>query len=162
MIKELETEAEWEDCVHVLRRSFATVAEEYGLTEANASTNAAYMTIEKLKEYLKKPVHLYGLFTKGKLIGCVAIEESKSTKRLFYVERLAVIPEERHNGHGCTLMSYAIDQIKEKGGRAVSIGIMNNNKILKQWYEQMGFKENELKRFNHLPFEVCLMSKELF
>ncbi len=95
------------------------------------------------------------------MIGCVAIEPSKNKDKSYYIERLAVVPEKRHHGYGGSLLSYAIDKINENGGSTISIGIINENKVLKEWYKNYGFKETECKRFGHLPFEVCFMSKEV-
>jgi len=51
--------------------------------------------------------------------------------------------------------------IRKAGGHEASIGIMNQNKPLKDWYLGQGFVERECKRFDHLPFEVCFMSKSI-
>ena len=59
-------------------------------------------------------------------------------------------------------MDYVVDYVRKNGGKRIGIGIINENSILKQWYENYGFREIELKRFAHLPFTVCLMSKEIY
>ena len=161
MIKRIQSEDEHFALVRVIQRSFGTVAEQYGITEGNAPTNPAFVTIEKLKAYLAKQVDLFALFQEGEMIGCVAIEPSKNKGSVYYIERLAVVPEKRHHGYGSTLMTYAMDRIKEKGASTVSIGIINENIVLKEWYKTKGFKETECRRFNNLPFEVCFMSKEI-
>jgi ribosomal protein S18 acetylase RimI-like enzyme len=161
MIKEVKSNAERAELVKVLRDSFATVAEQYNLTEVNAPTNPAFVTMERLAEYLRKPVELLGLFIEERMIGCIAIEPSKGKADVYYIERLAVVPQERHHGYGDSLLSYALDRIKQRGGRIASIGIIDENHQLKEWYQKKGFIEIGRKRFNHLPFEVCFMLKEI-
>jgi ribosomal protein S18 acetylase RimI-like enzyme len=161
MIRRLHTKRDLIDCVQLLRVSFATVAREFALTEATAPTNPAFVTEAKLKEYLKKPVALYGLMDNDLLIGCVAIEKSKHDNNTFYVERLAVAPEARHQGYGDQLLRCAFDRIREAGGTTVSIGLMDNNDRLKEWYRTKGFAQTACKAIEHLPFKVCYMSKNL-
>ena len=161
MIREIQSDTEYAELTGVLRKSFDTVAKEYGLTERNAPTNPAFMTLEKLKKYMTKQVILFGLFKEGRIVGCVAVEPSKNQDDVYYIERLAVIPEERHHGYGSSLLSYAMETIREKGASTASIGIINENRVLKEWYRSKGFTEDACKRFSHLPFEVCFMSKEV-
>ena len=157
----IQSEDEIQECAVLLAKSFATVAKQYGLTEDNAPTNPAFMTAQRLSEYLRKPVMLFGMLEDNRLVGCVALERAKTEPDTFYVERLAVDPTQRHQGYGETLMSFATETIRRVGGRQASIGVMNQNKVLKDWYQRQGFVEIERKHFEHLPFEVCFMSKGL-
>ena len=157
----VQTELEIQECARVIACSFGTVAKDFGLIADNSPTNPAFLTPAKLSEYLKKPASLYGLVCDEAMIGCVAIEKSKREPNTFYVERLAVMPPHRHNGHGKALIDFAIDMIQKAGGRGASIGIMNQNKPLKDWYLRQGFVERGCKRFEHLPFEVCFMFKSI-
>jgi hypothetical protein len=59
------------------------------------------------------------------------------------------------------LMDFACDKIHQNNGKLISIGIINENIVLKKWYTDYGFVEKGLKRFDHLPFEVCFMEKEV-
>jgi ribosomal protein S18 acetylase RimI-like enzyme len=77
------------------------------------------------------------------------------------MEKLAVLPEYRHKGYGKRIMDFVSGFVKEQGGSKISIGIINENTILKNWYLEYGFKETETRVFSHLPFTVCLMGKEV-
>lgn len=161
IIRELHGESDLLGCVQLLRSAFGTVAIEFGLTETSAPTNPAYVTIEKLTEYLWKPVVLYGLFCEEALAGCIVIESSKQDKDTFYIERLAVSPAQRHHGYGALLLDFALNKIKESGGTIASIGLMDNNDRLKTWYQTKGFVQTGCKSIEYLPFKVCFMSKTL-
>jgi ribosomal protein S18 acetylase RimI-like enzyme len=56
-------------------------------------------------------------------------------------------------------MDFAIERIKAFGGKRVSIGLIDSNTCLKEWYRRQGFEETGIKSFEHLPFNVCFMDK---
>lgn len=60
--------------VEIIRRSFRTVAEEFGLTEENAATNGAFLKDEKLFEEFRKGIEMFGLFEDKTQTGFAAIE----------------------------------------------------------------------------------------
>jgi diamine N-acetyltransferase len=43
----------------------------------------------------------------------------------------------------------------------ISIGIIDEHTVLKQWYRKLGFTEVNRKKYDHLPFTVCSMEKRL-
>ncbi len=161
MIKKLDTDQELKICTGVINSSFKTVADEFHFTPENAPTNPAYIDFENVKESILKGTSFYGLFNGNILIGCIAVEKSKDDNQMFYIERLSVLPEYRHKGYGRELMDHAFNIIKDNKGRIVSIGIVNENKRLKDWYIKYGFTETGIKKFQHLPFTVCFMKKEV-
>ncbi|HNX59241.1 MAG TPA: GNAT family N-acetyltransferase [Spirochaetota bacterium] len=159
MIRELKTDEELNGAVDVMRRAFATVAEEFNFTEENAPTNAAFMTFDRLRESSSRGVRLFGVFTDGKLAGTVALERSPDNGEVFYLERLAVVPEQRHLKLGRALLDFAFNMARDEGGKKISIGTIDENSRLKKWYLDYGFVEVCVRRYEHLPFSVCFMEK---
>jgi ribosomal protein S18 acetylase RimI-like enzyme len=158
---ELRSEEELLTCVRLLRKAFGTVAKDFGLSEENASTNAAFTTLDNLQTHMRNGMILYGMFKGPSLVGCVATKKAKDRGTVYYIERLAILPEVRHRGYGGQLLSFAIDRIRAGGGTTVSIGLMDNNERLKQWYISKGFVQHDRRRIAHLPFKVCYMTREL-
>jgi ribosomal protein S18 acetylase RimI-like enzyme len=158
-IKEISAEIELIQSVQIIRDAFATVARDFNLNEANCPTNPAFTGIEKLKEMQKKGVKLFGLYIGNRQVGFVAIE--KANESVFYMERLAVLPEARHAGLGKKLMDFAFQYVKKERGAKISIGMINENTILKKWYQNYGFVETTVKTYPHLPFTVCIMEKSV-
>jgi ribosomal protein S18 acetylase RimI-like enzyme len=150
-------EDELEECNDVIRRSFITVAEEFNITRENAPKNPAFLGPESLAGMREKGVSMYGAYTDNICVGFVAVE--KANDDVFYMERLAVLPEYRHNGYGRELIDFVVDYVGNNGGKKVSIGIINENRRLKDWYISCGFAETGTKKFEHLPFEVCFMER---
>jgi ribosomal protein S18 acetylase RimI-like enzyme len=78
---------------------------------------------------------------------------------IYYLEKLSVLPGRRHEGLGRALLDFALAIVKDMGGDRVSIGMMEENRVLKKWYEENGFRETAVRKFDHLPFAVCFMEK---
>lgn len=146
----------------ILRKANATVTRELGLTRENSPTNPAFITDSMLKDQMNDERVFYGLFEEEFLRGVVALERSKDKEEVFFIERLAVVPEYRHKGYGKKLMEHCFNQATGAGAKYVSVAIINENGRLKEWYECMGFKETGRKKFSHLVFTVCFLQKELF
>jgi ribosomal protein S18 acetylase RimI-like enzyme len=161
MIKKITLKDNFRVLAKLLNESFATVAGEFGLTKENSPTNNAFITPEELKSKLIKSREFFCFSENKTTFGFIAIEKSEKEVATYYIEKLAVHPQYRHKGIGKQLMDFAIERIKTVGGKRVSIGIIDSNTRLKEWYSQQGFKEIGVKTFEHLPFNVCFMDKTI-
>ena len=148
-----------QDCVHVIRDAFITVADEMRLTRQNAPTNPAFLEMEALQAMADKGVVFFGSFQDGNLVGFVAIE--KADEDVYYMEKLAVLPAYRHHGYGARLIRHVMETVGAAGGKKVSIGIVDGNTILKNWYARNGFTVTGIRQFAHLPFQVCFMERDV-
>ena len=72
-------------------------------------------------------------------------------------EKLAVLPQYRHNGYGKKLIAFAKEKAKEMGAAKITIGIIEENARLKNWYASNGFIHTGTREFSHLPFIVGFM-----
>ena len=161
MIQKINQQSDFIALATLLNESFATVAKEFGLTKENSPTNNAFITGEQLKSQLIDCREFYVYKENKRLTGFIAIEKSANALDTFYIEKLAVTPDYRHSGIGLQLMNFASERIKELGGKRISIGLIDANTPLKDWYSKQGYKVVEIKAFNHLPFDVCLMEKNI-
>lgn len=74
------------------------------------------------------------------------------------LDHLAVLPPYRHLGLGKELVAYAADYAKDHlGAQKIQIGIVEENTVLKTWYQSQGFIHTGTKTFDHLPFTVGFM-----
>jgi len=142
-------------CASIVRQSFATVADEFGLTRENAATNAAFLEDDKLREDLDRGLVMIGLFDDATQVGFTELERNDGVT--FFLEKLAVVPECRHRGGGKLLLDRAAEYVRQGGGKAISIGVIHENTQLVQWYETYGFTLTGTKIFPHLPFTVGFM-----
>ncbi len=148
--------ADYEASTAVIRESFMTVAEEFGLTKQNAASNGAFLEADKLKELGDKGTALFDVFRGDKLIGFFALEDAGSG--VYYLEKLAVLPQMRHLGIGRRILDFTAEYVRSHSGKTISIAIIDENSVLKRWYEHYGFTETQVKTYPHLPFTVCFMS----
>ncbi len=157
MIRGIATDRELESSVAVIRSSFLTVSEEFHLTPENNPTNAVFIKLADLFKMRDRGIAMFGLFDGEAQIGFVAVERADGG--VFYLEKLAVLPEHRHRGHGRALIDFTGAHVKQKGGSTLAIGIIDDHAVLKHWYQTCGFTVTGIKSYAHLPFKVCFLSK---
>ncbi len=159
IIRLIGTEDGLAACAEVIRRSFAAVADVLGITAETVPAHPAFIDSGSLVEAHNRGVRFFGLFDEGRQIGCVAVE--RDAKGISFIKRLSVLPECRRSGYGKSLLDHAAGVIREMGGNAVSIAMVEDDRALKRWYLDYGFREKEVREFPHLPFRVCFMEKPL-
>jgi diamine N-acetyltransferase len=159
VIKEITNVQGVRHSTRVVKDSFRTVALEFGLTKSNCPTHPSNITFSQLNGLKKKGLKFFGLFLDEVQVGFVAVESNGDG--LFYLEKLAVLPEYRHDGYGAALVKYGLNYALINGGTRVSIGIINEHKVLKKWYQGLGFQETGTLNLPHLPFIVGFMGKSL-
>ena len=102
----------------------------------------------------------FGLYVDGIQAGFVAAEKTGDGE-IYYMDKLAILPGQRHKGYGAQLVNCVIDYVGRQGGKIVSLGMINSLTVLKEWYRSLGFRETGTKQFEHLPFLVCFMDLDL-
>ena len=145
--------------VRVIRDAFRPVATEFGLTPENCPTHPSFITVERLDELRKRKVILFGLFLGETQVGFVAVE--KAEEAIYYMEKLAVLPDYRHRGYGSRLVEFVLDHARTGNGEELFIGVINEHTVLKEWYKSIGFLEVTSRKFDYLPFTVCYMKTGL-
>jgi len=145
--------------VSVLRRACATVAQRFALTEENCPKSPAFYTEDRARADFERGVQYYFLEERGEVCGCVALE--KARPGIGYLERLAVLPEHRSKGFGSALVRHVLAQARSMGLERVGIGIIAEDESLREWYGRFGFVLTGTRKFDHLPFVVAFMEKEL-
>ncbi len=148
-----------ETIISILRRACATVAQRFGLTMENCPKSPAFYTYERAEADLARGVRYFLLEEEQRTCACAALEQA--TPDVVYLERLAVLPEQRRHGFGQALVRHVLAQAKALGAARVEIGIISADVELKDWYGRFGFVQTGTKTFDHLPFVVAFMAKEL-
>lgn len=147
------------ECVNVIRTAFLTVADEYGITEENAPRFTAFATDERRLWYHfcveKRPmyVYIYG----GKIVGYYSL--AMLSENEVELNNLAVLPEYRHLGIGHDLLEDCFRRVSELGAGKLKIGIVEENTILRKWYENHGFLHVGTEKFDFFPFTCGYMEK---
>jgi len=139
----------------VIRRSFATVAEEFALTQENCPSHPSFITSEKLARKFIGNYYPFGYFTDGKLVGFVSLVDIG--KNTYEMSTVCILTEYRRYGYGKALLDFCKEKVKKLGGEKITIGIIEENTVLKDWYIMNGYVHTGTKRFDHLPFTVGYM-----
>lgn len=149
------------ECVNVIRESFLTVANELGFTEENAPRFTAFATTEERLMWQLENEHrpMYAYYDDGKIVGYYSLailEEHKCE-----LNNLCVLPSYRHNGIGEQLLNHALDMARDLNCAKMNIGIVEENKVLKCWYKEMGFVHIGTEKFDFFPFTCGYMEREI-
>ena len=139
----------------VIRKSFATVAKDYGLTIENFPNHWSFATNERLSEKLKNNCHSYGYFEDEKLVGFVSLTDVGES--VFELGTLSVLPEYRHLGYGKALVDFCKEKTREFGGNKILISLVDTHIVLKKWYLSNGFLHIETKKYEHIPLPIGYM-----
>lgn len=159
MIIQVENKEQLNICLEIIRSSFLTVAEEFGLTENNCPSHTEYMTIDKLQKQFDDGRPMFLFYQDGIPVGYFSLVRCRDEE--WELNNLAVLPEHRHLGIGKEMVDYAVAMVKNNGGNKISIGIIEENTKLKNWYLKLGFNHISTRKFEHLPFTVGLMELNL-
>lgn len=135
------------------------VAKLFNLTSKNAPKHPSLYTPAWVHSDFRRGEQ-YFLYTEGGVErGCVAFEQPDAETA--YLNRLSVLPKFRHNGIGSALVQHILDYARSRNILYVSIGIIAEHEVLKQWYLKLGFSEGDIRTFDHLPFDVQYMRYNL-
>lgn len=151
--------ADLAECLTVIQRGFATVAADFGLNEQNAPTNGAFMKAERLESDYQSGKQMFACVEAGRIVGFAQIAEKGNG--IFELEKLAVLPEYRGRGFGGRLIDHAKETASSLGGTKITIGIIEENDVLRRWYLKHGFTHTGTRKFDHLPFTVGFMELTL-
>jgi len=143
----------------LIRESFSDVAERFDLTPDNCPTHPSFCTPQWVESAMRKGIDFYVIESDGKPCGCVALE--RHDDQICYLERLGILPAHRGRGLGRALTEHVFDQAKKMGARRVEIGIISEHTEIKDWYQRLGFSVKGMASFDHLPFDVTFMTREL-
>lgn len=157
MIIKVNSKGQLDICLHIIHKSFQTVADELNLTRETCPSHTAFITIEKLISQFENNTPMFLYQYNERFVGYFSLSINDDS---FELNNLAVLPEYRHLGIGKELVDYVFAYSKNTiGASKISIGIVEENLVLKEWYEKLGFVHTDTKKFEHLPFTVGFMEK---
>ena len=149
------------ECVNVIKESFLTVANEFGFTVENAPRFTAFATTEdRLKWHLlgeHRP--MYAFYDNDVIVGyySLLLQENSECE----LSNLCVLPAYRHKGIGAELLKHAFRNAKELNCSKINIGIVEENSVLRKWYESFGFVHTGIEKFDFFPFTCGYMEKRV-
>lgn len=63
-----------------------------------------------------------------------------------------MLPDYRHKGIGEALLKDSVKRAKDLGCKTMKLSIVEENTILRKWYESFGFKHTGIVKYEFFPF----------
>ena len=160
MIEKMERD-DLKECADVIRRSFRTVADQFGFTEENTPGFTAFSVTQEelLRQTEQEQRIMYGYREDGRIIGFYAL--SLHGEAECELHNLCVLPEYRHKEIGRKMLEHAFFTARQNRCTKMHIGIVEENRTLRRWYEQFGFIHTGTEKFDFFPFTCGYMVKDL-
>lgn len=160
MIKQI-TKENIPECAKVIRESFLTVAEEFGITPENAPSFTAFAVDEDrlYRQFDSEHRLMTAYFEDGKIVGYYSL--SVAGDGVCELNNLCTLPAYRHNKIGEKLLEDAFEQSKRLGFTKMQLSIVEENKRMRKWYENHGFIHTGTKKFDFFPYTCGYMEINL-
>ena len=163
MIKKID-KSNIAECVNVIRKSFQTVADEFGFTPDNAPRFTAFATTEEWLVYQLEIEHrlMAAYFDDDgddKILGYYSIQFLENDE--CELNNLCVLPEFRHKKIGEALLEDAIARAKSKNCAKMKISIVEENTVLRRWYEKHEFVHTNTIKYVFFPFTCGYMERDI-
>ena len=156
MIREIRRE-DIPECVRVIQRSFQTVADEFGVTPENAPRFVAFATDENRLLWQQEKEHRLMFLDEedGEICGyySLLLKENGECE----LGNLSVLPKHRHQGIGTNLLKHSMDTARKQRCQVMRLSIVEENTVLRQWYEQNGAVHTGTEKFDFFPFTCGYM-----
>lgn len=160
MIKKIDV-TDITECVNVITESFMTVANEFGFTAENAPGFTAFATTEEklITQIENEHRQMYAYYDGGRIVGYYSLSILEND--VCELNNLCVLPSYRHKGIGEQLLNHAFILAKTMNLAKMCIGIVEENQVLRRWYESVGFTHTGIEKFDFFPFTCGYMERNL-
>lgn len=143
-------------CLEIFHQGYETVAIEFGLTEGNCPDRGrASLPYEELLEEFENGTLMFGYYCEEKLLGFLGMKMRDDG--VCKLDDIIVLPEYRRHGYGKELLDFCKQSAKRLGAGKVALGMIDDNKRLRKWYEDNGFVNVGYKKYDGAPFIVGKM-----
>lgn len=150
---------EMQACSDLIKESFASVAVKFNITKENAPNYVAFSTTpDKLTEQYLSGREMYVYVLDERIVGFFSLSYHDSNCE---INNLCVSAEYRHKEIGEDLLQFAILRAKNKQADKLTLSIVEENTVLKEWYSSFGFIHTHTKKYDFFPFTCGYMELKL-
>ena len=147
-------------CLEVFHCGYETVAIEFGLTEENCPDRGrASLPLEKLVSAFGKGTLMFGYFLENKIVGFLGLKIDDNG--VCKLNDIIILPEYRQKWYGKELLEFCKIKALELGANKITLGMIDDNQKLKNWYIKNGFINVGFRKFDKAPFTVGYMECSL-
>ncbi len=148
-------------CADLIRKSFQTVADQFGITEENAPRFTAFATTEeRLIRHMDSEHRLMYLDEEnGRICGYYSL--LLMGHGVCELGNLSVLPENRHKGIGGSLLKHSIETARKQSCKIMNLSIVEENTTLRNWYERHRAVHTSSEKYDFFPFTCGYMKINL-
>lgn len=151
--------AQLPECLEVMHAAYDVTAKQFGLTADNCPYRGnADLPLDELAAEFDSGAAMFGWRENGYTAGFLSIRVDGDTAK---INDLVVLPEHWHKGIGSELINCAKRFARERGVINLTLGMIDDNELLRRWYERHGFVTVRRKKFAGAPFTVGYMEQKL-
>lgn len=127
--------------------------------EGNAPDFTAFSTNEEKisRQFLIEHRPMFGCFQGGQLVGFYSLQRKDG--RVCELNHLSVLPQFRKRGIGRQLLNHAFETAEKLGCSQMKIGIVEENQVLRKWYESNGFVHTGREKFDFFPLLAAICKR---
>lgn len=143
-------------CLNVFHCGYETIAIQFGLTEENCPDRGrANLPLSKLVSEFENGTLMYAYFLCDKIVGYLGFIVNDTG--ICKLNDIIVLPEYRHKGYGKELLDFCKMKAHELGASKITLGMIDDNQKLKDWYIKNSFNGVGFKKYENAPFTVGYM-----
>lgn len=148
-----------EAVAELVRAAFAEQARHFGLDRENCPSHPSLTDAAAIRRSLERGTRFLVIEQGDRLCGCIGVRQPREDACA--VEKLAVHPERQGQGLGTLLLDEAVRVARTDGARWLTASTIDDNAALKTWYARRGFAFVDLAHYDHLPFAVAVLRRDL-
>lgn len=140
------------ECLQVIHRGYEPVAVQFGLTNDNCPYRGrADLPLTVLQQEFLAGIKMYGYQVENNIVAFVSINVNKDAIK---INDIVVLPEYWNKGIGTALLEFVKDRAAELELSKITLGMIDDNRVLKKWYEKNGFRNIGYVKYPKAPFTV--------
>ena len=154
MIREIDA-SELAECLHVIHKGYEPIAEQFHLTSENCPHRGrAALPLDVLTEEYLAGTKMYVYEIDDCIVAFASVVLKNDAIKL---NDIVVLPEFWHEGIGTAMLDFVKNITIDRHLSKVALGMIDDNIVLKKWYEKNGFVNAGYHQFPNAPFTVGYM-----
>lgn len=140
----------------IIKNANREISIKLQLSSESAPGHPSNCKKEWIEENMSRSEIYFISYQNEKPVGTIAY---KIKSGCLTIKHLAVLPEQQYKGIGKLLIEHAIIYGRDRGLTAINLGMVADNKPLKEWYGRLGFVIKKTKTFKNLPIKIAFMKR---
>lgn len=144
---------------HIIQIAFSEQASLLNINKMQHPNYVAFETPQSVQKRLENGDNIFIAQCDKIPIGTISYKIQTTEKS--EIKRLAILPQYRGHSFGIKMMNAVETILQEQDIKHLELNIVAQFEKLRLYYEKMGYRSVETKRYPTLPFDVLIMSKLL-